>query len=199
MKSDELRAMQAPFKNQYKETPYAAVITLTADGTLGDEGVTCSVETGRAMVEAARRYGCVFQTGSQQRSEYGGRFQAAVEHVSPLRGVVGEGEGARIAALPRRGRDVHHGVEVRRELRLRGRQGLRVGVVDHDRAAVGDVELLGEHLEFLPAGCCENDVVAGLGEVLRDRASEIGVATGDQHIHGRCLLSPAARGVLGGW
>ncbi|MEE2980160.1 MAG: OsmC family protein [Pseudomonadota bacterium] len=52
MKSDELRAMQAPFKDQYKETPDAAVITLTADGTLGDEGVTCSVETGRAMVEA---------------------------------------------------------------------------------------------------------------------------------------------------
>ena len=52
MKSDELRAMQAPFKDQYKETPYAAVITLTADGTLGDEGITCSVETGRAMVEA---------------------------------------------------------------------------------------------------------------------------------------------------
>ena len=52
MKSDELRAMQAPFKDQYKETPDAAVITLTADGTLGDEGVTCSVETGRAIVEA---------------------------------------------------------------------------------------------------------------------------------------------------
>lgn len=52
MKSDELRAMQAPFKNQYKESPDAAVITLTADGALGDEGVTCSVETGRAMVEA---------------------------------------------------------------------------------------------------------------------------------------------------
>ena len=52
MKSDELRAMQAPFKEQYKAAPDAAVITLTADGTLGDEGVTCSVETGRAMVEA---------------------------------------------------------------------------------------------------------------------------------------------------
>lgn len=52
MKSDELRAMQAPFKEQYKEAPDAAVITLTADGTLGDDGVTCSVETGRAMVEA---------------------------------------------------------------------------------------------------------------------------------------------------
>jgi uncharacterized OsmC-like protein len=52
MKSDELRAMQAPFKEKYKEAPDAAVITLTADGTLGDEGVTCSVETGRAMVEA---------------------------------------------------------------------------------------------------------------------------------------------------
>ncbi|MFP6743363.1 MAG: OsmC family peroxiredoxin, partial [Alphaproteobacteria bacterium] len=52
MKSDEIRAMQAPFKEQYKAAPDAAVITLTADGTLGDEGVTCSVETGRAIVEA---------------------------------------------------------------------------------------------------------------------------------------------------
>ena len=40
MKSDELRAMQAPFKEQYKEAPDAAVITLTADGTLGEVPMT---------------------------------------------------------------------------------------------------------------------------------------------------------------
>ena len=52
MEADELRAMQAPFKEQYKQDPGSAVITLTATGTLGEEGVTCSVETGRALVEA---------------------------------------------------------------------------------------------------------------------------------------------------
>jgi len=52
MKSDELREMQAPFKARYRETPDAAVITLRAQGKLGDEGLTCKVETGRALVEA---------------------------------------------------------------------------------------------------------------------------------------------------
>lgn len=52
MEADELRALQAPLKEQYKQHPEAAVITLSAKGTLGEEGVTCSVETGKAMVEA---------------------------------------------------------------------------------------------------------------------------------------------------
>ena len=52
MKADELRAMQAPFKEQYQQDPKAAVITLSAVGALGEEGVTCSVETGKALVEA---------------------------------------------------------------------------------------------------------------------------------------------------
>ncbi len=52
MEADELRAMQAPFKEQYKQEPEAAVITLSAVGVLGEEGVTCSVETGKALVEA---------------------------------------------------------------------------------------------------------------------------------------------------
>ncbi len=52
MDANQLRAMQAPFKEQYKDAPDAAMITLTADGSLGDEGITCSVETGRALVEA---------------------------------------------------------------------------------------------------------------------------------------------------
>lgn len=51
MKSDELRALQAPIKQRYREQPEAALITLKAQGTLG-EGVTCSVATGRALVEA---------------------------------------------------------------------------------------------------------------------------------------------------
>ena len=52
MEADELRALQAPFKEQYKQDPEAAMITLKAVGALGEEGVTCSVETGRALVEA---------------------------------------------------------------------------------------------------------------------------------------------------
>ena len=52
MDANQLRALQAPFKKQYKGAPDTAMITLTADGVLGDEGITCSVETGRAMVEA---------------------------------------------------------------------------------------------------------------------------------------------------
>lgn len=52
MKADELRSIQAPFKNQYRSTPDDAVIVLKAEGTLGEEGVSCSVETGKAMVEA---------------------------------------------------------------------------------------------------------------------------------------------------
>jgi uncharacterized OsmC-like protein len=51
MDADELRERQAPLKAQYRETPGAALITLRARGQMGD-GVTCKVETGRAMVEA---------------------------------------------------------------------------------------------------------------------------------------------------
>ncbi len=51
MDATELKEMQAPIKAQYRDDPEAAVITLHAEGAIG-EGVTCSVETGRALVEA---------------------------------------------------------------------------------------------------------------------------------------------------
>jgi uncharacterized OsmC-like protein len=51
MKSDELRSLQAPLKERYKDEPAAALITLNAQGRLG-EGVTCSVQTGRALARA---------------------------------------------------------------------------------------------------------------------------------------------------
>jgi uncharacterized OsmC-like protein len=51
MKQEELRALQAPFKERYRHDPDAAVVTLRAQGRLG-EGVSCRVETGRALVEA---------------------------------------------------------------------------------------------------------------------------------------------------
>ena len=51
MRSDELRAIQAPLKEKYKETPSVALFTLKAQGRIG-EGITCKIETGKAMVEA---------------------------------------------------------------------------------------------------------------------------------------------------
>ena len=47
----ELRERQSPLKERYREDPGAALITLSASGTLG-EGVSCSVDTGRAIAEA---------------------------------------------------------------------------------------------------------------------------------------------------
>jgi uncharacterized OsmC-like protein len=51
MKSEELKALQAPVKARYREEPAAALLTLKARGSLG-EGVTCKVETGRTIAEA---------------------------------------------------------------------------------------------------------------------------------------------------
>ena len=51
MKSEELRSLQAPLKQRYRELPEAAIITLKAEGRIG-EGITCKIETGNAMVEA---------------------------------------------------------------------------------------------------------------------------------------------------
>jgi uncharacterized OsmC-like protein len=51
MDRDQFRAVQAPIKQQYIEDPKLACVTLRAEGTLG-ENVTCSVSTGREIVEA---------------------------------------------------------------------------------------------------------------------------------------------------
>jgi uncharacterized OsmC-like protein len=51
MDRDALRAAQGPLKDRYRAEPAAALVTLRAEGTLG-EGVTCSVETGRALADA---------------------------------------------------------------------------------------------------------------------------------------------------
>lgn len=51
MKTEELRAIQAPLKQLYREQAEAALITLKARGRLG-EGVTCSVQTGKALATA---------------------------------------------------------------------------------------------------------------------------------------------------
>jgi uncharacterized OsmC-like protein len=51
MPADDLRALQAPLKDRYRADPSAAVVTLRADGDL-DEGISCSVRTGRALAVA---------------------------------------------------------------------------------------------------------------------------------------------------
>jgi uncharacterized OsmC-like protein len=52
MDRDELRAVQAPLKERYREDAGTALLILRADGVLGGEGVSCSVQTGQALVEA---------------------------------------------------------------------------------------------------------------------------------------------------
>ena len=51
MNSAELKSLQEPIKEKYRTDPGSAIITLKAEGKLG-EGISCKVETGRAMVEA---------------------------------------------------------------------------------------------------------------------------------------------------
>jgi uncharacterized OsmC-like protein len=51
MNMDDLKTLQAPLKERYRSDPDAALLTLKAEGRIG-EGVTCSVQTGKALVEA---------------------------------------------------------------------------------------------------------------------------------------------------
>src|SRR3984885_16337840 len=51
MNATELKNLQAPLKDKYREQPASAIITLKAEGKIG-EGISCKVETGRAMIEA---------------------------------------------------------------------------------------------------------------------------------------------------
>ncbi len=51
MNADELKSLQAPLKEQYRNEPASAIVTLKAQGRIG-ENISCKVETGRAFVEA---------------------------------------------------------------------------------------------------------------------------------------------------
>ena len=51
MNSAELKNLQAPLKEKYRVQPESAIITLKAQGKIGD-GISCKVETGRALIEA---------------------------------------------------------------------------------------------------------------------------------------------------
>jgi uncharacterized OsmC-like protein len=52
VQSEDLRALQAPLKERYRDDPASAMLTLRSEGELGSEAVSCSVQTGRALVEA---------------------------------------------------------------------------------------------------------------------------------------------------
>jgi uncharacterized OsmC-like protein len=52
MDSDQLKTLQRPLKQSYREDAGAALVTLEASGEIDDQNVTCSVATGRAIVEA---------------------------------------------------------------------------------------------------------------------------------------------------
>jgi uncharacterized OsmC-like protein len=51
MNADELRSLQAPITDRYRQHPETALVALRAEGRIG-RGITCSVETGKALVEA---------------------------------------------------------------------------------------------------------------------------------------------------
>ncbi len=51
MDAEQIKALQAPLKQKYREEPRAALVTLRAQARLG-EGITCKVETGKALLEA---------------------------------------------------------------------------------------------------------------------------------------------------
>lgn len=51
MKPEELKALQGPLKQQYRETPQSAVVTLHAEARMS-EGISCRVDTGKALIEA---------------------------------------------------------------------------------------------------------------------------------------------------
>jgi uncharacterized OsmC-like protein len=52
MDSTQLRAVQQPLKDAYRQNPQEALVTLRAHGQLGDQAITCSVATGQALAEA---------------------------------------------------------------------------------------------------------------------------------------------------
>ena len=52
MDSAELKAIQTPLKERYREAPESAVVTLRAVGSVEDQAIACKVETGRALAIA---------------------------------------------------------------------------------------------------------------------------------------------------
>jgi uncharacterized OsmC-like protein len=51
MNAEQLKSLQAPIKERYRQDPASAVVTLRAQGRIG-EGIACRVDTGKALIEA---------------------------------------------------------------------------------------------------------------------------------------------------
>jgi uncharacterized OsmC-like protein len=51
MNATDLKNLQSPLKERYREQPESAMITLKAQGKIG-EGISCKIATGKALVEA---------------------------------------------------------------------------------------------------------------------------------------------------
>lgn len=63
MKAEDLKALQAPLKSAYRENPQSAVITLDAEGVLGEENISCkSEEQLENLLKLTERYCVVYQS-----------------------------------------------------------------------------------------------------------------------------------------
>ena len=51
MNAEDLRKLQTPLKEKYRDQPQSAMITLKAEGKIG-EGISCQIETRKALIEA---------------------------------------------------------------------------------------------------------------------------------------------------
>ena len=78
--AEALRGLQAPLKAQYRAEPEAAVVTLSAEGDLSGAGLVCSVDTGRALVEA----GLHPASGGDGLSACSGDIKYGVPAMTPL-------------------------------------------------------------------------------------------------------------------
>src|SRR5947209_15222798 len=123
MEREALRQVQAPLKDRYRQDATAAMITLHADGELGSEEVSCSVETGRVLVEA----------GLHQAS--GGDGSLACSGDMLLQALVACAGVTLRSVATNRGIEVSGGVRAEGDLDFRGTMG-----VDRD-AAVGFTDI----------------------------------------------------------
>src|SRR5271170_3244408 len=71
MNMDDLKTLQAPLKERYRSEPDAAFITLKAEGRIG-ERVTCSIQTGRAVVafSCSSAQVCVLVRNTRRRTDF---------------------------------------------------------------------------------------------------------------------------------
>ncbi|MFY9551742.1 MAG: OsmC family protein [Thermoanaerobaculia bacterium] len=112
MNSDDLRALQTPLKDRYREHPEAALVTLRARGRIGED-VTCRVETGKALVAA----GLHPATGGDGRAACSGDM--LLEALAACAGVT------MAAVATALGIEIRHGrVEAEGDLDFRGTLGV---------------------------------------------------------------------------